>query len=632
MSAARYRPDIDGLRAIAVLSVVAFHADIRSLRGGYVGVDVFFVISGYLITGIIRDELAAGRFSVAEFYKRRAHRIFPALFAMMAVVTVISAFVLLPSELVDYGWSVVATCLSGSNFLFYAETGYFDAEAGAKPLLHTWSLAIEEQYYVVWPLLMILLARRGWSLPLSTAALLAVSLATSVVWLAADPSGAFYLLPSRAWELLIGGLAATAPLPRVPRWLREAAALAGLLMIAYAVRRYSNVTPFPGLAALVPCVGTALVIAIGRDGLTFVGRGLGLAPMRWIGLISYSMYLWHWPVIVFAKIGLLLPTTPLVQAGILLASAGLGAISWRFVEQPVQRARAGTPRRKSLTFAAAAIAAGCALGSTLVALRGLPARLTPDERQLAGYLTYDGDHRYRGGRCFLVGAHDRFDDDCLARQSSQPTVLLLGDSHAAHLWPGLSAEMAGSGTTLVQANAAGCKPLMHLRTYGLARCSNLIGRILDEELPRRPVEAVVLAARWSAADLADLPDTLAALRRHAGHVILVGRVPQYETALPRLLIRAGQAGDPGLPARHELAPDGDLDPAMRAIAQRAGAAFVSMRDALCRPGCVTRLADGAPTQFDYGHFTEEGSRLVAPAILAGLRGGERARAAPSAKP
>ncbi|OGQ25213.1 MAG: hypothetical protein A2138_06185 [Deltaproteobacteria bacterium RBG_16_71_12] len=356
-----YRADIDGLRAIAVLSVLLFHAQVAGTGGGFVGVDVFFVISGFLITGIVSNEIDQGRFSIARFYQRRVLRIFPALFAVVAVTCVAAAVVLLPVAFRDYGQSVVATTLFSSNLLFWRESGYFEGAAHTKPLLHTWSLSVEEQFYLVLPPLLLAIKRflsgryASWLL-----AIAALSLALAVDAVRREPMLAFYLVPHRAWELLLGSLLAVSGRRRIddPR-LRTALALAGLCLILGSVCCYDETTPFPGVAAIPPCLGALLIIATGREGPTFVHRLLQLRPLVVVGEISYSLYLWHWPIIVFVR-----SWRPELhrteQALVIVGSLALSYLSWRFVEQPFRTARARAHVRR--TFAVA----GCVMGAALV--------------------------------------------------------------------------------------------------------------------------------------------------------------------------------------------------------------------------------------------------------------------------
>jgi peptidoglycan/LPS O-acetylase OafA/YrhL len=296
----QYRADIDGLRAIAVGSVVLFHAGVPGFAGGFVGVDIFFVISGFLITKIIRDSLQEDRFSLADFYDRRIRRIFPALFAVYLVTYVLGLILLMPGDLKALAKSLLSSAAFGANFHFYGNVGYFDAPAITKPLLHTWSLSVEEQFYVLWPLAMIALARfvklRYWLPILLCSLVLSLAYAEWEVW-RDNASAAFYMPHARAWELITGALLAIA-LPRLAfgRRLCEAMVALGLVLIAASIALLSEDRDFPGLNAVFPCLGAALIIAAGARGPTAVSRLLSNKPMVFLGLISYSLYLWHWPL------------------------------------------------------------------------------------------------------------------------------------------------------------------------------------------------------------------------------------------------------------------------------------------------------------------------------------------------
>ena len=324
-----YRADIDGLRAVAVLSVVAFHLGITKTPGGFVGVDVFFVISGYLISSIVFYEIASSRFSIVNFYERRIRRIFPALFAMLAGFSVLAAVYLLPTELVNYAKSLLAATASASNFYFWQHSGYFDAPL-SQPLLHTWSLAVEEQFYLTFPLFLVVV-RKVFPDKLRTAvvALFAMSLIASAVVVARNQSAAFYMPYTRAWELLLGTLLSLGMFPRMNSWLqRNAATIAGLAMIAFSVVFYSERTLFPGLSALVPCVGSALIIGAGETGPSVVSRFLSWRPMVFIGLISYSLYLWHWPIVVLQHMGVLIGLGSISSKALAALSQPAGLTCW----------------------------------------------------------------------------------------------------------------------------------------------------------------------------------------------------------------------------------------------------------------------------------------------------------------
>lgn len=615
-----YRPDVDGLRALAVLPVVLFHMGVPGFFGGFIGVDVFFVISGYLITGIIARDLHAGRFSILEFYRRRVVRIFPALFVMLGVVSALAAWTLLPSELIRYGKALAATAGFGSNFVFYAESGYFEPDGHTKALLHTWSLAVEEQFYLFWPLILAgLHARAAASVRWISAAITVASFAFALWLLKWDPTAAFFLIPSRAWELMIGALIAVMPaLPARHRLLREALALGGIIGILIGVKFYNAGVPFPGPAALLPCLGAAAIIVAGGAGTSLGAKLLSWRPVVFVGKISFSLYLWHWPVIVFVQVGLLMDQTWPVRAAELVASLLLAYLSWRYVEQPVRLGAVRFPTPRILGGAALAMALSLAVGVAAIVSQGLPGRYNAHQLALANYENYDGDAAYRGGSCFVVGNDQKFDPACLNPRPGRATMLLLGDSHAAQLWPGLDA--VGNGVSVLQANHTGCRPLLTPAGPKASACQQFTRTMLTDWLPRHPVDVVVLAGRWVDADLAQLPATIQAAKLYARHVVVVGPIQQYTAALPRLLVAA-------LPFREGLLQRGlvpqpfALDPAMRRVALAQGVEYFSLIDAMCdsRHLCRMLAAPEVPMQFDYGHLTKDGSVVVANLMLQSVR-------------
>lgn len=603
-----YRPDIDGLRTVAVLPVVLNHAGVPGIWGGFVGVDIFFVISGYLITGILARDLALGRHSIAEFYRRRVLRIFPALFAMLALTTLVACVAMLPGELTRYARSLGATTLFGSNLLFWSETGYFEPAARLKPLLHTWSLAIEEQFYIAWPLALAWIgAKRPAGMKALVLATTALSLGYAIWQVAHGPSTAFYLLPARAWELSLGAGLALIPQRPSARWVNEALGLLGLGLIGWAMRFYTEATPFPGAAALLPCGGAALLILTGGAG-TLAERALALAPMRFVGKISYSLYLWHWPVIVFAELALFLPRTLPVMAGEIVVSLVLATLSWRFVEQPFRVGVSGWRTPRVLAGALIAMAAALAVAGALWASGGLPMRFTPAQGRVAAFGDMNGDALYRAGTCFDVG-DTGYDARCLAVPASgRPVLLLAGDSHGAHFWPGLSRH--ASEAAILQATRTGCKPVLYPAGVGGA-CGAFFRTLLGTWLPAHRVDRLMLAARWRPGDASLVEATLRDPAVRAAHPLLVGPVPQYATALPRLLVFADKRGDPRLPARAHDAQVFETDRLLRAVAARTGTPYLSMVEHLCAPdGCRTWAARGVPMQFDYGHLTAQGSQVA----------------------
>jgi peptidoglycan/LPS O-acetylase OafA/YrhL len=610
----KYRADIDGLRAVAVLPVVAYHAGFSQIPGGFVGVDVFFVISGFLISGIVQSEIEAGGFSLVSFYERRVRRILPALFVMMAAATLAAVWLLLPAELVSYGRSLAAATLSGSNIWFWQTANYFDETAAQAPLLHTWSLAVEEQFYLVLPGLLLLsrgVSRRTLCWIIGAVAL--VSLAWSAFSVRHQPEAAYYLLPSRAWELALGALLAFGFPPASPnRWLREAAGFGGLAAIAYAMLTLTVKTPFPGLAALAPCLGTAAVLWAGQGGDSLVRRVMSFKPLVWVGLISYSLYLWHWPVIVFQNAGLLLgdDISPKLEKLILVAvSLALAWASWWLVERPFRK-RDVVGRRLVFTLAGIGAALLVLVGLGLGWASGLPGRLPEHAAWTGSWIGYDQRAAYREGSCFVTARARQFFayDHCLSGVPGRPTYLLIGDSHAAALSSGLIKALPYAN--VLQATNGGCRPVNPSRTSDEG-CAALMNDMFGRWIPGHRLEGVWLAGRWGEADLKPLFATAEQLKARGVKVTVIGPLIRYDKVLPRLLVLAELRSDPGLPGRHRLTEVLALDAKMKAMAARKGIAYLSLNDLICDArACVTRTPAGVPLQFDGGHLTGDGSILL----------------------
>lgn len=384
----KHRPEIDGLRSVAILPVLFYHAGL-GLHGGFVGVDVFFVISGYLITSLILNAIDDGRFSMVDFWERRIRRIFPPLAVAMVATLVAGWLLFLPRDLKMLGESVAAQALLLSNVLFSLQTGYFAESNEFTALLHTWSLAIEEQFYLCWPLLLFWIARRArshlgrivWLLGL-------LSFGINLYLTAAHPEAAFYLLPGRAWELLLGSCLAIAPPPFLKNgWMKEFCSAAGFAAILAAVFCYGPRTPFPGVAAAVPCLGTALVIWTNSTSLSAVGRLLSLRPLVFIGAISYSLYLWHWPILVYGRYWL--ENCALIQIaaghylGLLALSLPISVLSWKWVETPIRKGWLLKSRSKVFGLAIAMTGVFFASGLAIYLADGFPARVSPEVRRAA---------------------------------------------------------------------------------------------------------------------------------------------------------------------------------------------------------------------------------------------------------
>ncbi|MDB5499456.1 MAG: acyltransferase 3 [Phenylobacterium sp.] len=503
-ASAGHRRDIDGLRAVAVLAIVAYHAFPLWVPGGFVGVDVFFVISGFLITGIIARQRDEGRFSYLAFYLRRARRIVPAYVVVLAAIAALSCWLLLPNRLTWVGGPLAASGLFLTNIAFTTAYGYFTPGAQQNPLLHLWSLGVEEQFYLVWPLLLALLSltAQRWVRLAAAAGLMILSLAAAQ-WLIGHNGSvwAFFLFPTRAWEFLAGGFLALAPrfAPRGPV-SANAAGVVGLALIVGSVALLNEATPFPGLSAVPSCLGAALALWSGIGRNPAATALLRSAPAVGVGLVSYSLYLWHWPALIFGKEYAQRELRPLEIAALLALSAALAVTTWRFVEQPWRRRPA--PRRgRALALTLSPLLVFVALGAPMYFTHGLPARLSPSARQAAEIEHTDINPRRE--ECFTAGKPVA-PNGCrygAAADAKDYDVLVWGDSHADAATPGILDWAKMRGWSLREVALGGCPPLMDARAMApkvgeLKGCRASAGLVMREIAADPKLKLIVLAARW----------------------------------------------------------------------------------------------------------------------------------------
>jgi len=493
MNHLKYRADIDGLRAVAVIPVILYHAGFSLFSGGFVGVDVFFVISGFLITSLIAAEIEARDFSIIRFYERRVRRILPALFVVMAVSMIAGWIILLPEDYMKMAASVTAASAFVSNVFFWRQVGYFDTPAAEKPLLHTWSLSVEEQFYIVFPLFLLALCRWCPKWRRQVIALVAAgSFALSVLYMKKAADAAFYLAHLRAWELLAGSLVALGAFPTLKSvWMRDAAAIAGLAMIAFAVFSYSNLTAFPGIAALPPVIGTVLLIWTG-GARTTAHRILTLRPAIFIGKISYSLYLWHYPLLAY---GAYLSIDALhlgERLGFILAAVVLAYFSWRFVEQPIRKSGPAALIGRKPLFSAACLLFALLIGTGLAvdALDGAPGRIAQTKLAAVTWAPNDcyvDKDKIAKGRICKIGA----------KNNDEPRFALWGDSHANVLRPGLTAAAMTYGQSGVFLGKNGCSPVMATGNFMRKDCKKYNTGILSFLTRNETITDVILAGRWA---------------------------------------------------------------------------------------------------------------------------------------
>lgn len=538
-----YRADIDGLRAVAVLSVLFFHARL-GFEGGFVGVDVFFVISGFLISSIIDREINEGRFTYRGFWERRIRRLFPAMAVVVLASSIAGYFLLLPHDYREFGQSVVAQTFAASNFFFCREQGYFAGPSDIKPLLHTWSLSVEEQFYLIMPALLLFLRR---FCPTRVTTALCVILVASFAWCVYStpiyPNSAFYLLATRAWELLLGGLVGFALANReFPKKYAEITSLLGAVAIVGSIFFYDAMFAFPGWFAAIPCVGTAMVVAGNHDHETTVSKLLSWRPVVAIGLISYSLYLWHWPLFAFANYLSLEGLSTGLAVTLVALSIVCGWLSWRFVEQPFRhKPSSEKPASQKRVFALAGLTiAGLVLIGLLIHLQnGFRFRCDAATLQLADAR---GDkNQYRKQHHDLSANRLAKQPKVFAQRDSdlEPQVVVIGDSHADALMPGIVKACEQALVPMVAFTRSATIPLC----FGQATESDTeqFYEAVKQQLKAHPsLKRVLLVARWTAYKPDDLnkeslAGTIESLQSLGLEVIVVRQVPEPRGDVPRFL-------------------------------------------------------------------------------------------------
>jgi peptidoglycan/LPS O-acetylase OafA/YrhL len=648
----RYRPDIDGLRALAIAPVLLFHVDVRGFAGGYVGVDIFFVISGFLISQIIARQLASGDFSLAGFYAQRVRRIFPALFAMIAATIAVGSQILLPMDFGRLGISALSTTLFASNLYFARHTGYFGSGAEDSPLLHSWSLAVEEQYYILFPLLMLIVFRYGARYRLVCMALAAISFASCVLLVAWAPTDAFYLPISRAWEFLAG---AVLGIGRVPQFRSQRQALvagvAGAGLIGWAIFTFSAATVFPGFNALFPVVGAMLLIHSGGAG-SVVSRVLSLPVPVFLGRISYSLYLWHWPMIVFWKYRTDGQWRAWEQAALIVASLIVAVLSWRFIEEPFRRS-SKRDVHATFRFAAIMLVAGCSIGAFLHVSKGMPERMTPTVVALDAATQSMAD---LPKHCTGIAPVRERSLCAVGGGTARASFLLWGDSHAQALKPAFDHAADRLGMTGQIASYPACPTLLGLDRMDQPAshdCSEF-NRLVIAMLATEPeITTVVLVSRWGLCANGERPEggmpcylgrepddamtfannnllfdsglfaTVEALKKMGKRVILMAPIPEFQSSVPKTLARASMYEEPmwlSLSHAQYLQRERPVLNAFALLQLRLGVTVVYPDRLLCRTGTCQMMVDGVPLYADDDHLSVRGSMMLSGMIEDAMRG------------
>lgn len=495
----KYRSEIDGLRAIAVVPVILFHAGFEIFSGGFVGVDVFFVISGYLITTIIINEMDEGKFSLLNFYERRARRILPAMFFVVLCCLPFAWFLLMPSDMKDFSQSLVAVATFSSNILFWRESGYFDTAAELKPLLHTWSLAVEEQFYILFPLFLMAAWRFGkraivWTL----IAAFVISLAMAQWGAYNKPAATFYLLPTRAWELLIGSFAAFYLQKRsvpAPLWVNNVLSAVGLAAILFGVFAFDDATPFPSVYALAPTVGTVLIILFAVRG-TAIQALLSLKAFVSVGLISYSLYLWHQPVFAFWRHYNVFEPTNLQMALLSTLCLPLAYLTYRAIETPLRQRSTVTKQSQTLLVSAIILSFIGSFGLWGHLNVGFPSRLPPAVLTALNFRIGDTSLCHNGLEASEIAEGERC---VIGPVGVTPSIAFIGDSHTARITDAIEFYLSDRHFSFLTFNGSWCVPLMHFRTNFIGKdgCIDEINAAFRQVAQDENIRSVVLFAEWA---------------------------------------------------------------------------------------------------------------------------------------
>lgn len=620
-----FRSDIQGLRAIAVLSVVLFHASKSLVPGGYVGVDIFFVISGYLISKIILSEIEGGGFSIAEFYRRRVKRIFPALYSVIFFSMLCGYVLLSPKDFMELSKTVIGSIFFVSNIVFLHLSGYFDGSAELKPLLHTWSLAVEEQFYILHPLVIILIWRIRRELYVPVVLILALaSLALSIWMLRQHSSAAFYLTPPRAYELLVGALCA-APGSRLlkGRVSNEVLAATGLILIVVSLIFYDEKTVFPGFAALMPCIGTAAIIYAGATRQTVAGRLISNKIFMFMGAISYSWYLWHWPVLVFARHIFGGELTPIEIICALVVGLIGAAFSRHFIERPFLGGEAA--RTPVLKAGVVVMAFGCVAPLVVDASQGMPNRFSANAQKI---FESSGDYNTRRLECHSDGsATISYKNNCtFGAANVAPSIAVWGDSHGAELSVAVGEKLVSRGQSVMEITASACPPSINYSIERRPFCIKHNNDTLAHLVNDRNIKQVVMVANFyryrnfSYSNMLDgFREAALALDRAGKEVIVLYPIPVQPFDPPAILGVAAESGRDlnsyGLRTKTYRSDNSAAFDMLGSLEKSSGIKAIYPERYLCDSVCHVYTPGLGVLYFDEDHLSISGAKILAEAIV-----------------
>ncbi len=629
-----YRADIDGLRALAVLAVLGFHGFPGTIKGGFIGVDIFFVISGFLISSLILKTLNHNIFSFEDFYLKRIKRIFPSLILILGFCLIFGWFTLWPSEYHQLGKHIASSASFMSNYAYWSEAGYFDGNPESKPLLHLWSLAIEEQFYIIWPFLLWFCWKRGLNLLTIILLLGAVSFTTNILWSYSDRTAAFYSLQTRAWELLLGGVLAWLEIYVGGVWLRRLIfsdsknfpeklvhnllSVFGCLLIIYALVRVTSTNIFPGYWALFPALGSALIIAGGPT--AWINRKILSHPVAvWFGLISFPLYLWHWPLLFFARNANDHPLNAFVIIAVLIISVLFAWLTYKLVEQPIRR----NLLNKKICIALLSLMLGLGLcGYFVMWDKGVPSRFPPEASVLTTAIDFQWGENVRIDECHLQGKRS-LDFPSICSETPKPSIALWGDSYAASLYPGINRLQQKYKFSVIQQTASGCPPLFNLeRLYERPNCNELNEYTLASLVKLRP-NMVILQAAWIHEQYPlsydefriKLNESLKRIQNALPNstLILIGPMPRWQMSPQRVSFRAWVAlGKPqeGVANRLDAADWPLLNARLEDSAKRLGIKYIDPYKVFCNDdGCLARVGSELEdfVAMDSAHLSKAGA-------------------------
>jgi peptidoglycan/LPS O-acetylase OafA/YrhL len=636
----KYRPEIDGMRAIAVLSVILNHAGFVTVPGGFVGVDIFFVISGYLITSIILKEITQNRFSFLKFYQRRIRRIIPALFLVMFASLVTAYFMALPAQLEDISKSAIAVALSVSNFYFWSQSGYFAPASEFMPLLHTWSLGVEEQFYFLFPIITyIVCTKTKLSIRWLFVVLLLPLFLCSVYLSYHSPSFAFYLLPARAWELTLGAVLASNVIPTANhRLLKEGASSIGLLLILSSIFSLNSTVIYPGYFALIPCIGAALIIHYATEG-TWVNRMLSKKTFVFIGLISYSLYLWHWPILAFTRMYNANIHLSLVQISeAIILSFVLAILSWRYVESPFRNTIILSRYRLPVaTLGAFLLLITGITASVSIAGKGIPDRLNLKTQ----HLLLPDDH-YPIQDCSGFDKSGRKNECKIGSHSSSVSYVIIGDSHAEAMRLAFDNNKTLKNKTGALWWHKGCALLVDAHKTSDpddSRCSLFKEKVIRALQSSPEIKLVILPGRWAVYFNGSLPETSGSYRSFlfdketletseaesaqvfqrsiamtvdkinamGKEVIIIGDNPEAGFDVPTVLALAsfhGKKISPIIKRSDVIERNQKIDLIFNALEQtRPMVHYIKTWDIYCKKDCAL-IKNGTPIYVDHSHISK----------------------------